>query len=422
MPGVRQPHFGRGLKTRRLHEKEENPGREIQGKRGKVLGDDEGGRQGPFLPQVKGLKRRMIAGQAIPQFDFFIQWHLTERCNLKCRHCYQERGSRAEGNKTGGAQLHPAEVRRELGGAAEMIAAWRREYGVEINASVHFTGGEPLLYGGLWETLAHARKLGFAAALLTNGTLITPQDARTARELGIYDIQVSLEGPPALHDSIRGRGSYGRARRGIGLLADAGCRVSVNVTLSRLNFKSIGETIEASRGSGANAIYFSRLVPCGAGEALASAFLSASELYSAFAQIKSFRENSACGFNVGCGDPLFQVLVSESASPQENLTMSGCSAGFSGVTIDSTGKVMPCRRTGVIAGDLKEQSLREIWASSPVLEKLRARESYAGKCGRCRYWPLCRGCRAVALHHSPSGREGGLFADDPQCWVQTPSN
>lgn len=420
MPGVRQPYFGRGLKTRRLYGKEENNEREIQGKRGKVLGDDEGGRQRPFLPQVKGLKRRMIAGQAIPGFDFFIQWHLTERCNLRCRHCYQERGARTEPDQTGGGELRPEEVRRELDGAAEMIAAWRREYGIEINASVHFTGGEPLLYDGLWETLAHARKLGFSTALLTNGTLVSPGDARTARELGVSDIQVSMEGTPALHDSIRGRGSYGRARRGIGLLADEGCRVSLNVTLSRLNFESIGETIEAAGGSGANSIYFSRLVPCGAGEGLSSALLSASELYSAFAEIKYFRDNSRNGFHVGCGDPLFQVMVSESALPQENLTASGCSAGFSGITIDSTGKVMPCRRTGVIAGDLKEQSLREIWASSPVLEKLRARESYAGKCGRCRYWPLCRGCRAVALHYS--GRGGGLFADDPQCWVQFPSN
>ena len=25
-------------------------------------------------------------------YDFLIQWHLTERCNLRCKHCYQEGG------------------------------------------------------------------------------------------------------------------------------------------------------------------------------------------------------------------------------------------------------------------------------------------------------------------------------------------
>lgn len=357
---------------------------------------------------MKGLKRRMIAGQAIPKFDFFIQWHLTKRCNLRCRHCYQARPQRDS------EELRPAQVRGELDGAAAMVRSWRKEYGVAIDPSVHFTGGEPLLYRGLWKIAAYARKLGFAIALLTNGTLVTRHSARKARDLGLFDIQVSLEGPRAIHDGIRGSGSFDLARRGIALLAGAGCRVSVNATLSRLNYRSIPETIEAARDAGANAIYFSRLVPCGSGQSISGALLSAEELRCAYLEIKS-RGEAGGGFAVGCGDPLFQVLGGPDGS-DGGLTLAGCSAGFSGVTIDSAGKVMPCRRIGIIAGDLRKDSLREIWASSPVLEKLRNRESYGGKCGRCSYWPVCRGCRAVAYHHSMSLRAGDLFADDPQCW------
>jgi radical SAM protein with 4Fe4S-binding SPASM domain len=78
---------------------------------------------------------------------------------------------------------------------------------------------------------------------------------------------------------------------------------------------------------------------------------------------------------------------------------------------------MPCRRIGLIAGNLKKNSLRSIWASSRLLWKLRRKESYTGKCGHCSLWPSCRGCRAVAYAYSLSRGKPDLFADDPQCWV-----
>jgi radical SAM protein with 4Fe4S-binding SPASM domain len=90
------------------------------------------------------------------------------------------------------------------------------------------------------------------------------------------------------------------------------------------------------------------------------------------------------------------------------------------VTITSDGSVMPCRRIGLVAGNLKKKSLRAIWASSRLLWRLRKRESYPGKCGQCSRWPSCRGCRAVAYAYSSTQGHPDLFADDPQCWI-TPS-
>jgi radical SAM protein with 4Fe4S-binding SPASM domain len=99
------------------------------------------------------------------------------------------------------------------------------------------------------------------------------------------------------------------------------------------------------------------------------------------------------------------------------LALSGCSAGFSGVTITSDGSVMPCRRIGLKIGNLRKTSLREIWSTSKVLWRLRQRESYKGECGECSLWPSCRGCRAVAYAYSKSRGAPDLFADDPQCWM-----
>jgi radical SAM protein with 4Fe4S-binding SPASM domain len=249
---------------------------------------------------------------------------------------------------------------------------------------------------------------------MTNGCLISSDDAKRASDLGISDIQISLEGPPDLHESIRGRSSFAGASKGVEKLLEAGNRVSANVTLSRLNVDQIEETTDIARTMGFYGIGFSRMVPCGRGKALKDRLLTPQELKEAYQRILTLNTPS---FEVVSGDPLAGTLLDSNIPSGCNLTLSGCSAGFSGITITSDGSVMPCRRIGLSVGNLKRKSLRQIWASSRLLWKLRRRESYGGKCGRCALWPSCRGCRAVAYAYSVNEGEPNLFADDPQCWI-----
>jgi radical SAM protein with 4Fe4S-binding SPASM domain len=357
------------------------------------------------MSQVKGLKEQIIAGPAIQTLDFFIQWHLTERCNLSCRHCYQG-GKRIP-------EMVVDELKQEIDGAAEMFTAWEEE-GISVTPSIHFTGGEPFLFAGLWEVIAHARKRKFAVALMSNGVLITDEDAVKTGSWDVFDVQISLEGPAAIHDRIRGVGSFQGALRGANRLLAAGNRVSANVTLSRVNVGCIEETIGIARDAGFNSIGFSRIVPCGRGRRLLDYFLTPEEVRDAYERAFTLSDGS---FSVVSGDPL--AGVAQGVRPKAGccLSLSGCSAGFSGVTIISDGTVMPCRRIGLKAGNLKRKSLRDIWATSPILWKLRRRESYRGKCGTCDLWPTCRGCRAVSHAFSSAQGEPDLFADDPQCWI-----
>ena len=357
------------------------------------------------MPEVKAVKKRVVAGPATRTFEFFIQWHLTERCNLRCRHCYQGRRRTQE--------MTPDEVKREIDGANEMFQAWENEHGILVSPSIHFTGGEPFLYRGLWDGIAYSKEKGYGVALMTNGCLINREEAQRAFDLKISDIQVSLEGPPDLHDSIRGKGSFAAAAKGVEQLVAVGNRVSANVTLSRLNFGTIDETVEIAKGMGFYGIGFSRMVPCGRGKGLLDSFLTPQELKAAYQRIISLNRPS---FEVVSGDPLAGTLLETKIPSGCNLTLSGCSAGFSGVTIASDGAVMPCRRIGLVAGNLRKKSLRAIWASSRLLWRLRNRESYQDKCGRCSLWPSCRGCRAVAYAYSLTQGKADLFADDPQCW------
>jgi radical SAM protein with 4Fe4S-binding SPASM domain len=363
------------------------------------------------MSQVKELKEHMIAGPAIKDFQFFIQWHLTERCNLRCLHCYQGWGRVRE--------MTVGEVKREIDGATQMFQAWEEEHGIRVSPSIHFTGGEPFLYRGLLDVIAYSKAKGYGVAMMTNGCLITKERAKKLSHLGISDIQVSLEGPPELHASIRGRGSFRSAAKGVEHLVSAGNRVSANVTLSRLNFDRIEETVEVAQAIGFHRIGFSRMVPCGRGEALLTQFLTPQELKSAYQEILSANTPA---FETVSGDPLAGTLSETKLPSGSNLTLSGCSAGFSGVTVTGDGSVMPCRRIGLVAGSLKKKSLRAIWASSRLLWQLRRRESYKGKCGQCSLWPSCRGCRAVAYAYSSIRGKPDLFADDPQCWISESSS
>ncbi len=309
--------------------------------------------------------------------------------------------------------MTPDEVKQEIDGADEMFQAWEKEHGILVSPSIHFTGGEPFLYEGLWDVIGYSKKKGYGVALMTNGCLISREEAQKAFDLKISDIQVSLEGPPELHDSIRGKGSFSAAARGVELLVAADNRVSANVTLSRLNVDKVEETVEIAKRMGFYGIGFSRMVPCGRGRALLDSFLTSEELKSAYGKILSLNRPS---FEVVSGDPLAGTLLETNIPSGCNLTLSGCSASFSGVTITSNGAVMPCRRIGLAAGNLKKKSLQTIWASSRILWQLRKRESYEGRCGRCSLWPTCRGCRAVAYAYSLTQGKADLFADDPQCW------
>ena len=95
----------------------------------------------------------------------------------------------------------------------------------------------------------------------------------------------------------------------------------------------------------------------------------------------------------------------------------GCSAGVAGLTILADGVVVPCRRLAIPLGQVGQESLRKIWATSPVLEALRDKSRYWGKCGACPRWAHCRGCRAIAYEYARAQGKPDFLAPDPQCFI-----
>lgn len=343
------------------------------------------------------------------EFDFLIQWHLTERCNLSCKHCYQE-GGRAE-------ELSLAEIRDVLGEIHGMFDAWSDTYNITLAPSFNVTGGEPFLRPDLFEILAEIRKGHCKTFLLTNGVLVDRERARLLAELGIAGVQVSIEGCEEVHDALRGPGAFSRAADGIEHLLDAGLQVAVNVTLSKLNAKSMNKVVLFASHLGVQRVGFSRLVPAGRGLSLVSDMLSADETRDIYQTLFALDIGN---LDIVTGDPIAAQLRSPQGERKRGKDSTdpcgGCAAGISGITIEADGTIVPCRRMPLPLGNVRTDSLREIWALSPVLEALREKSRYTGKCGTCRRWDSCRGCRAIAYAHSRARGGDDYLGDDPQCF------
>jgi len=126
----------------------------------------------------------MAMGPAGERFKA-LQIHPTRFCNLTCLHCYSSSGP----------------DQREALGAPLLVDAIT-EAGAEGYNDIAFSGGEPILYGDLRRLLEHAKALGMATSLTSNGTLLKGE--RLARLEGVTDLlAISLDGVPESHNRMR---------------------------------------------------------------------------------------------------------------------------------------------------------------------------------------------------------------------------
>ena len=342
-------------------------------------------------------------------YDFFVQWHLTERCNLRCRHCYQV-GTVAE--------MGCEEICRAVDNVENAIHSWVTEYDMQMSPSFNFTGGELFLRKDLFEIIGYVREHGFSVSLMSNGILIDNVMAQRIKDVGVDDVQISLDGLEATHDSLRGSGSYQRTLQGIGNLVSRGVEANINLTVSRINAGQISQLVRLAEKMGVSAIAFSRLVPTGRGKGLSGEALTSQEVADFYSELRKHIDNHKVV--VTSRDPLAAIADMDGDILQSEMPVAGCAAGIFGVTITADGTVMPCRRMDLPVGNIKEVSFRELWAGSSVLWSLRRRQDYHGGCESCRYWTLCRGCRAIALAYARASGNEDYLGPDPQCPYHRP--
>ncbi len=335
--------------------------------------------------------------------EFYFQWHITERCNRRCRHCYHT--SYASEGELADEQLFEVVARLEAA-----LAAWGRR------GSVSLTGGEPWLRRqAVFALLDRFAEGGLIdrVDLLTNGDLLSDADCEElARRPLLRRIQVSMEGATAAcHDAIRGEGSFEKTLESIARMKKQGLTVAVMMTVSRHNVGDVASLLGLLRECDVDVFTVDRFVPEGQGEEHQSWLLSPDELRTAYQGVHRW----------GLEHDRPRVLTYRTlyclVDGQSPYVGAMCSVGVNALSVLHDGTIYPCRRLPMALGNVLTDSLHDIWYASPELWKVRDPSNLKGRCSTCRLVPICRGCRAMAL-----AVHGDWLEEDPQCWmnVDTP--
>jgi len=324
----------------------------------------------------------------------YVVWETTTLCNLGCVHCYSN-SEIANPN-----ELTTDEAFKLIDQLADM--------GTLVLA---LSGGEPI-YRHDWEKVAaYAVSRGLLVGLGTSGWSVDRDMAHRIKKAGVTRCTVSIDGASAsVHERMRPKsGSFDRAVRAVGYLHDAGVRTIVGFTPTVLNIQDSIQMISFAQSLGADAVNLSEFVPTGRGTTALSP--SPDQLRDIIQYWANEKVRLTGLFDVYWHD----CRVGEFLAPDEKAKYIGCGAGQVLCRITVDGMVAPCVTLPVVAGNLRQQSFKEIWDTSQVMLSLRDRSNIKGNCSKCELLETCGGCRAMAL-----GWTGDAFLGDPTCWILPP--
>ena len=169
----------------------------------------------------------------------FVSWHVTGRCNLRCRQCFFFGRMRPLG-----PDLDTESCVRVVDQIAELQIPF-----------LYFGGGEPLLREDLCAIASRAKAKGLRTFLFTNGTLISAELARSVAQ-AFAAVYVSLDGARTSHDSQRGPGAFDRTMAGIAnlLVWRKATQVNLNIRVDAGNAFQLGEMFEKAARLGIHQI------------------------------------------------------------------------------------------------------------------------------------------------------------------------
>ncbi|MFZ5450633.1 MAG: radical SAM protein [Thermodesulfobacteriota bacterium] len=184
--------------------------------------------------------RRLRPGYSAPPTNLAIC--LTYRCNLRCAMCRQWRRDQDEPDNRPWYDRH-----REL-----PLATWVSllDQVAPFRPWVYVTGGEPMISPNFKGLIQAARQRGLVVQVQTNGTLLAGA-AEFLAQAGVLAVSISLDGPPEVHDGIRGvKGTFRRLAEGVEALQAARAKfnsptpvLGFNCTISKGNLNFLPDTV-----------------------------------------------------------------------------------------------------------------------------------------------------------------------------------
>jgi Fe-coproporphyrin III synthase len=345
-----------------------------------------------------------------------VVWNVTQRCNLKCVHCYSR--SEDKGYKN---ELTTEEGINLLNDLAE--------FGSPV---VLFSGGEPLIRPDLLSLIKHATALGMRAVLSTNGTLIDATMASKLKDMGLSYVGISLDGLNDVHDAFRGvPGTYVRVLKAIQNCKSAGLKVGLRFTINKRNFKEIAGIFDLVEQERIPRICFYHLVYAGRGADLINEDLDHEQTRSVVDLIvdrtaalhnKGMSVETLTVDNHADGPYIYLRLLKEDPERAKQvldllLMNEGNNSGRGIGCVSWDGSVHAdqfWRHQNF--GNIRTRPFSQIWTdpNDELLQKLKVKKNFVtGRCASCQWLSICGGNFRVRAEAAT----GDIWAPDPACYL-----
>lgn len=334
---------------------------------------------------------------------FAFQWHITEACDQRCKHCYIY----ALGSHAKFKEMSDQDMETVIGNIQSFgWKAHRRPY-------LYITGGDPILHPTFWQLAERLKRADIPFAILGNPFHLDEAVCRRLASYGCRKYQLSLDGLEATHDRIRRPGSFRETLAAIPCLQQAGITVAIMATVSRWNYLEMPELIDVVVEHKADVFAFARYCP----DADSKDSCCSPEEYRSMLDLcwQKFEQYKGGPTYFSLKDHLWTLfryekgLFNPADYPADEVVYDGCNCGNCHFTILSDGAVYACRRMKSEVGNALRDDLYELFTGERM-DRYRMYEHFE-KCSKCELLRFCRGCPAVAY-----GFHGNMYAPDPQCW------
>lgn len=328
------------------------------------------------------------------QLPLFLSWEITAECNLRCKHCYYYKND----SKFNAIQdLSTQRILEIIDEIADMNIV-----------HIDLTGGEPLLRNDIFEIIEKIKSKNISLKLSSNGILITKDIARKLSKLlnpYMDSVQISLEGAYAhTHEQLRGNGTFEKTIQGIKNLVEEGVATFVNSTVTTENINELTDLYKLTHKLGVKKLSLAKIIPTE--ESHYSLISDMDILFKEFANIIKLEKKNKVPFFEIATFKLWDFLNHEQAKEVLQKIFKNKKIPMvddfdchnnSKININKDGKVYLCFRAADLGlfpmGDLKNESLSDIWNRKTENELFKARNSVDMSCKKCQYASFCKaGC------------------------------
>jgi len=315
-----------------------------------------------------------------------IQFELTSGCNQRCIFCYNVwKGLCSKQNSVTLSKEKQLEVIDRI---------------IENEIfDIIFSGGEPLLISWLEDLIKKCSNAKMYTTLITNGNLMTISRAKSLKNAGLNDMQISVHHfNLEINDKLtKTSGSFKKSVEGIKNALKIFGKEGVNINMVALpeTYKDVYEMAKFLHSIGVGS--FSVGSPSASGEMKKDKNLVINKkmFLDIYYQLRKAKKDFGIRVGFSGGFPL--CLLPE--INKETIEMIGnyCDVGLNQLTIGPSGELRPCVCFNQNLGNILTDNLKKIWDENELLLDFRTMKFIPEICRKCKYVSVCRGgCRASA--------------------------